>query len=41
MSLFALLDYAAVVVFALTGALVAARARLDLVGFVFLCSLKS
>ena len=35
----ALLDYAAVLVFALTGALVASRAQLDIVGFAFLACL--
>lgn len=39
MSLLAFLDYAAVLVFALTGALVASRAQLDLVGFAFLAAL--
>jgi uncharacterized membrane protein YeiH len=34
-----LLDYAAVLVFALTGALVASRAQLDIVGFAFLAGL--
>lgn len=34
-----LLDYAAVLVFALTGALVASRAQLDLVGFIFFATL--
>lgn len=41
MTLIALLDYAAVFVFALTGALVASRAQLDVVGFVFLASLTA
>ena len=36
-----LLDYAAVFVFALTGALVASRAQLDIVGFVFLACLTA
>ncbi len=39
MTLLVLLDYAAVVVFALTGALVASRAQLDIVGFAFLAIL--
>ncbi|WGW04955.1 trimeric intracellular cation channel family protein [Tropicibacter oceani] len=39
MTLLALLDYTAVLVFALTGALVASRAQLDIVGFAFLASL--
>lgn len=34
-----LLDYASVLIFALTGALVASRAQLDLVGFVFFATL--
>ena len=33
------LDYASVLVFALTGALAASRAQLDIVGFAFLASL--
>jgi len=37
----ALLDYAAVLVFALTGALVASRAQLDLVGFAFMACLTA
>jgi uncharacterized membrane protein YeiH len=36
-----ILDYAAVFVFALTGALVASRAQLDIVGFVFLACLTA
>lgn len=36
-----LLDHAAVFVFALTGALVASRAQLDIVGFVFVASLTA
>jgi uncharacterized membrane protein YeiH len=36
-----LLDYASVFVFALTGALVASRAQLDIVGFVFLACLTA
>lgn len=39
MTLFALLDHAAVVIFALTGALVASRAQLDIIGFAFLAIL--
>ena len=35
------LDYAAVAVFALTGALVASRAQLDIVGFIFIASLTA
>ena len=34
-----LLDYASVLIFALTGALVASRAQLDLVGFIFFATL--
>jgi uncharacterized membrane protein YeiH len=37
----ALLDYASVLVFALTGALVASRAQLDLVGFAFIACLTA
>jgi len=36
-----LLDYAAVLVFALTGALVASRAQLDIVGFAFMACLTA
>lgn len=36
-----LLDYAAVLIFALTGALVASRAQLDVVGFAFLACLTA
>ena len=36
MTLIALLDYASVLIFAITGALVASRAQLDLVGFAFI-----
>lgn len=36
-----LLDYASVAVFALTGALVASRSQLDVVGFVFIASLTA
>lgn len=39
MSLIVLIDYASVLVFSLTGALVASRAQLDLVGFAFLAAL--
>ncbi|SIS84799.1 Uncharacterized membrane protein YeiH [Roseivivax lentus] len=39
MTLFTLLDYAAVLVFAATGALSASRAQLDVVGFIFLACL--
>ncbi|MGJ8603316.1 MAG: trimeric intracellular cation channel family protein [Marivita sp.] len=39
MTLIALLDHAAVLVFALTGALVASRAQLDVIGFSFLAIL--
>lgn len=39
MSLLSVLDYASVLVFALTGALVASRAQLDVVGFAFLACL--
>ncbi len=39
MTPFILLDHAAVLVFALTGALVASRAQLDIVGFAFLAGL--
>ena len=41
MSWLALLDYASVLVFALTGALVASRAQLDLVGFAFVACLTA
>ncbi len=41
MSGLALLDYASVFVFALTGALVASRAQLDLVGFAFIACLTA
>lgn len=36
-----LLDYAAVLIFALTGALVASRAQLDIIGFAFIASLTA
>lgn len=41
MTLLEFLDYASVFVFALTGALVASRAQLDIVGFVFIACLTS
>ncbi|TRD23115.1 trimeric intracellular cation channel family protein [Palleronia caenipelagi] len=41
MTILTLLDHAAVFVFALTGALVASRAQLDVVGFVFLATLTA
>ncbi len=41
MTLFTLLDFASVFVFALTGALVASRAQLDIVGFCFFASLTA
>ena len=41
MTLVTLLDYAAVLVFALTGALVASRAQLDIVGFAFISCLTA
>lgn len=41
MTLLELLDYASVFVFALTGALVASRAQLDIVGFGFVASLTA
>ncbi len=41
MTLLALLDYASVFIFALTGALVASRAQLDVVGFIFIASLTA
>ncbi|MEB8387914.1 trimeric intracellular cation channel family protein [Rhodobacteraceae bacterium KMM 6894] len=41
MTLLALLDYASVLVFALTGALVASRAQLDIVGFAFIACLTA
>ncbi|MEW9918413.1 trimeric intracellular cation channel family protein [Marimonas sp. MJW-29] len=41
MSLIALLDYGSVLIFAITGALVASRAQLDLVGFAFIASLTA
>lgn len=41
MTLLALLDYGSVFIFALTGALVASRAQLDLVGFAFIACLTA
>jgi uncharacterized membrane protein YeiH len=41
MTIVALLDYASVLVFAITGALVASRAQLDLVGFAFIACLTA
>lgn len=41
MTFLALLDYGSVLVFALTGALVASRAQLDLVGFAFVACLTA
>jgi len=41
MTLLTFLDHASVFVFALTGALVASRAQLDIVGFVFIASLTA
>ncbi|MBB3992641.1 putative membrane protein YeiH [Sulfitobacter undariae] len=41
MNLISFLDYASVIVFAITGALVASRAQLDLVGFVFIACLTA
>ena len=41
MSAVALLDFASVLIFALTGALVASRAQLDLVGFAFVACLTA
>jgi uncharacterized membrane protein YeiH len=41
MSLIGFLDYASVIVFAVTGALVASRAQLDLVGFAFIACLTA
>lgn len=40
-ALLPLLDYASVAVFALTGALVASRAQLDIVGFIFIACLTA
>ena len=41
MTLLALLDYASVLIFALTGALVASRAQLDIVGFAFIACITA
>lgn len=41
MSFLAFLDYASVLIFALTGALVASRAQLDLVGYAFIACLTA
>ncbi len=41
MTLLAFLDYASVFIFALTGALVASRAQLDIVGFAFIACLTA
>ncbi|MDM7255265.1 MAG: trimeric intracellular cation channel family protein [Paracoccus sp. (in: a-proteobacteria)] len=41
MSLVTLLDYGSVLIFALTGALVASRAQLDPVGFIFMATLTA
>ena len=41
MTLLAALDYSSVFIFALTGALVASRAQLDVVGFLFVASLTA
>ncbi|MBU0861310.1 MAG: TRIC cation channel family protein, partial [Alphaproteobacteria bacterium] len=41
MPLLTALEYASVFVFALTGALVASRAQLDLIGFVFIGALTA
>lgn len=41
MTLVSVLDHASVLVFALTGALVASRAQLDLVGFIFIAALTA
>ncbi len=41
MTALALLDYASVIIFALTGALVASRAQLDIVGFAFVACLTA
>jgi len=41
MTLISLLDYASVLVFAITGALVASRAQLDLMGFAFIACLTA
>ena len=41
MSIVSLLDYASVLIFAITGALVASRAQLDLLGFAFIACLTA
>ena len=41
MSLVAFLDYGSVLIFAITGALIASRAQLDLVGFAFIAALTA
>ena len=41
MTALVLLDYASVLIFALTGAMVASRAQLDIVGFAFIASLTA
>ena len=41
MTLLAILDFASVAVFALTGALVASRAQLDVVGFAFIACITA
>jgi uncharacterized membrane protein YeiH len=41
MSLLSALEYASVFIFALTGALVASRAQLDLIGFIFIAALTA
>ncbi len=41
MTILAAFDYASVFIFALTGALVASRAQLDIVGFIFVASLTA
>ena len=40
-ALLSTLDYAAVAVFAITGALVASRSQLDIVGFIFIACLTA
>ncbi|MGJ8626023.1 MAG: trimeric intracellular cation channel family protein [Sulfitobacter sp.] len=41
MTILSLLDYASVLIFAITGALVASRAQLDLIGFAFIACLTA
>ena len=41
MTLLQVLDFASVAVFALTGALVASRSQLDIVGFIFVACLTA